>query len=125
MTSKTFPLSRQRRRRTAPKPLVPVQEHGRLAAPARDSPVDEVERAPLPVRDAGGEPLDPATHGAGARPSTPRLPHEHDENTDPPHAPRERIIQAETDLREGQQDTDLRGTAREKFDNANPSRGGR
>jgi hypothetical protein len=121
MTSRTFPLSRQRRRRIAPKGVLPVQDGQRLAAPLNedDGLGGEVEREPSPVRTPSGEPADPATHAAGARPSTPRLPHEHDENADPPQPPRAPIIQAENDLIEGRQDTDLRSKAREAFDNAN------
>lgn len=114
MTSRTFPLSRQRRRRIVP--------HG------TGSPPDEtvaVEREPAPAKTPTGEPADPATHSAGARPAAPRLPHEHDENADTPHAPRAPIVQAASDLSEGQQDTDLRGKAREAFDSANSRRGGR
>jgi hypothetical protein len=119
MTSRTFPLSRQRRRRIAPKGLLPVQDGQRYAAPSdEDNLGDEIEREPAPARTPTAEPVDPATHGAGARPSGPRLPHEHDENTDPPLPPREPIIQAEADLIEGRQDTDLRGKAREVFDKA-------
>jgi len=69
--------------------------------------------------------MESAAPDAGARPSAPRLPHEHDENADPPHAPRAPIVQAESDLIEGQQDTDLRGKAREAFDTATSRRGGR
>ena len=83
MPSRTFPLSRQRRRRTS-------------------------SESPAP--------------SAGARPAGPRLPHEHDENADTPRAPTAPIIQAEADLREGQQDTDLRGSARETIEKANGSR---
>ena len=109
MTSRTFPLSRQRRRRIVPKP---------------DMLGDAVEREPSPLRTLAGEPADPATHGAGARPAAPRLPHEHDENADAAQAPRDSMIQAEADLNAGRQDTDLRGKAREAFDNA-PTRRGR
>ena len=99
MTSRTFPLSRQRRRRIAPKGVVPVQDGQRHAAPAEDDDLgDEVERAPAPVRTPSGEPADPATHAAGARPPAPRLPHEHDEHADPPQPPRDPIVQAEADL---------------------------
>jgi hypothetical protein len=123
MTSRTFPLSRQRRRRIEPKRLLPVQDGQRNAAPADEKTLgDESEREPAPARTPTGEPADPATHGAGARPSAPRLPHEHDENADPPLPPREPIIQAETDLVEGRQDTDLRGKAREVFDDAHSRR---
>jgi hypothetical protein len=85
MPSRTFPLSRQRRRRTT----------------------------------LAGETAGPS---AGARPAGPRLPHEHDENADTPRAPTAPIIQAEADLAEGRQDTDLRGRAREVFDKANAKR---
>lgn len=123
MTSRTFPLSRQRRRRIGPKTLVPVQDGQRYAASAEaDDLRDEIEREPAPVRTPSGKPADPATRGAGARPAAPRLPHEHDENTDPPQTPREPILQAEADLTEGRQDTDLRGKAREVFDNATQRR---
>ena len=120
MTSRTFPLSRQRRRRTAAKPLVPVQDGLRHAAPAEVDALHatEQERRPARRRNAAGEPVDPATLEAGARPAAPRLPHEHDENADPPQPPRQPIIQAEHDLAEGQQDTDLRGKAREIIERA-------
>ena len=119
MTSRTFPLSRQRRRRISPKGVLPVQDGQRHAAPAEDDDLgDEVERTPAPLRTPSGEPADPATHSAGARPAAPRLPHEHDEHADPPLPPREPIIQAETDLIEGRQDTDLRSRVREVFENA-------
>jgi hypothetical protein len=116
MTSRTFPLSRQRRRRTASKGILPIQDGQRHAAPADedDRLGDEIEREPAP----SGEPAGSATHAAGARPPAPRLPHEHDENADPPQPPREPIIQAETDLIEGRVDTDLRSKAREAFENA-------
>lgn len=123
MTSRTYPLSRQRRRRIAPKVLRPVQDGQRHAAPADEDDLGhEIEREPAPVRTPSGEPADPATHGAGARPPAPRLPHERDENADPPQPPREPIIQAEADLIEGRQDTDLRSKAREAFENATPRR---
>ena len=118
MTSRTFPLSRQRRRRTTK--LVPMQDGLRNAGPADPDSLQgtEDERRPARTRDAAGEPTDPATFGAGARPAAPRLPHEHDENADPPQEPREHIAQAEADLAAGRQDTDLRGKAREVFDRA-------
>ena len=88
MTSRTFPLSRQRRRRT------------------------------LPNATSEG----PETKSSGARPAEPRLPHEHDEQTDAQQAPRGVIEQAATDLHEGQVDTDLRGKARETIRNASSRR---
>ena len=112
MTSRTFPLSRQRRKRIVPKTM-----------PAADTLGDASEREPAPLRTLAGEPADPATHGAGARPAAPRLPHEHDENADAAQPPRETMIQAEADLNAGLQDTDLRGKAREVFDNATSRRG--
>ena len=84
MTSRTFPLSRQRRRRMPP--------------------------------NGTGE--GPETPSSGARPTEPRLPHEHDQQADPAQRPREVMKQAATDLEEGQVDTDLRGKARETFKNA-------
>jgi hypothetical protein len=118
MTSRTFALSRHRRRRTASRvPLVPSQDDLALAQPAGgDALGDELERAPAMTRDRAGRPVDPATHSAGARPPAPRLPHEHDEYADAPAPPRQPIIQAERDLAEGQVDTDLRGKAAEVFD---------
>ena len=100
--------------------MVPVEDGLRHAAPAEVDALHatEDERRPGRRRTAAGEPADPATLKAGARPSAPRLPHEHDENADPPQAPRQPIIQAERDLNEGRQDTDLRGKAREVFDRA-------
>jgi len=85
MPSRTFPLSRQRRRRMT----------------------TEAE-SPAP--------------SAGARPAGPRLPHEHDENADTPRAPTAPIIQAEADLAEGREDTDLRGRARELIEKASGKR---
>lgn len=65
----------------------------------------------------------PETKSSGARPpGAPRLPHEQDEHADAPHPPRKLIERAEADLAEGQVDTDLRGQAREAFDNARPPR---
>lgn len=117
MTSRTFALSRQRRRRTqARPPLVPAQDMA-LAQPANAHELgDEQERAPSMQRDEAGRPVDPATHEAGARPPAPRLPHEHDEYADRPGAPRAPIVQAERDLADGQVDTDLRGQAAQNFD---------
>ena len=89
MTSRTYPLSRQRRRRMPP----------------------------TAVSSEGAE-----SKSAGARPLAPRLPHEHDEHADRPQPPREVIRQAEADVVEGKVDTDLRGTVREAFDNATPTR---
>ena len=79
---------------------------------------NELERLPSGERDAAGQPVDPATHSAGARPSALRLPHEHDEYADAPSAPRAPIVQAERDLASGKTDTDLRAAAREVFDRA-------
>lgn len=107
MTSRTFPLSRQRRRRIVPQGA---------GSPSGDAVA--LEREPAPTRTAAGVPADPATHSAGARPAAPRLPHEHDENADASQPPRESMIQAEADLAQGRQDTDLRGKAREVFDAA-------
>ena len=88
MPSRTFPLSRQRRRRTPP-----------------------------------GTPSEgPETPSSGARPPAPRLPHEHDEQADASQSPRGVIVQAATDLEEGQVDTDLRGKARETIKNASSDR---
>ena len=81
MTSRTFPLSRQRRRRA---------DSERRAGPS-----------------------------SGAQPPGARLPHEHDEHADVPHAPRRPIVQAEQDLNAGLQDTDRRGDAARVFDQAN------
>lgn len=112
MTSRTFPLSRQRRRRIVNKPpLVPTQDGQALAEPGGPSLGQENERHPSTERNDAGEPVDPATLGAGARPPAPRLPHEHDEYADPPHAPRPVIRQAEADLEAGLEDTDCRGNA--------------
>jgi hypothetical protein len=124
MTSRTFALSRHRRRRThAQPPLVPSQDDVAMAQPAAPDPLgDELERAPGMQRDDAGRPLDPATHSAGARPPAPRLPHEHDEYADAPAAPRQPIIQAERDVASGQVDTDLRGKAAEVFDRTHDRR---
>ena len=84
MTSRTFPLSRQRRRRIPP----------------------------------NGTSEGPETASSGARPDEPRLPHEHDEQADAAQSPRGVIVQAATDVNEGQVDTDLRGKARETIKNA-------
>ena len=84
MTSRTFPLSRQRRRRMPP----------------------------------NGTAEGPETQSSGARPAEPRLPHEHDEQADPAQRPRDVMVQAADDLKEGQVDTDLRGKARETLKNA-------
>lgn len=78
MSSRTFALSRQRRRR--------------VTSTENDK------------------------RGSGATPAAPRLPHEHDENTDQPHAPRAEMVQAETDLKEGKRDTEARAQVREVFD---------
>lgn len=122
MTSRTFPLSRQRRRRVV-RTDVPVQDDpGHAAANKHEGLGEAIEREPAPVRTRSGEPADPATQVAGARPAAPRLPHEHDENADPPQPPRQPIIQAEADLIEGRQDTDLRGKAREIIENASSRR---
>ena len=88
MTSRTFPLSRQRRR-----------------------------RMPQNATSEG-----PETQSAGARPPSPRLPHEHDEHADAPQQPRDVIVRAEADVAEGQVDTDLRGQARAVFDKATSTR---
>jgi hypothetical protein len=110
MTSRTFPLSRQRRRRT--KPIVPVEDGQRLAAPIDEELLGD--RTGRGGRDSEGE------HGprSGALPPTARLPHDHDEHTDAPHAPRRPIIQAEKDLADGLQDTDRRQDAARVFDEA-------
>ena len=98
MTSRTFALSRQRRRRTHTRPpIVPTQDglaFGQEAAP--DALGDEQERQPSMQRDEAGDPVDPATHEAGARPAAPRLPHEHDEHADAPGAPRETMVQGDS-----------------------------
>ena len=112
MTSRTFPLSRQRRRRINKPPLVPAQDGQVLAEPAGGPSLgQESEREPSTERNAAGEPRDLATRAAGARPSAPRLPHEHDEYADSPHAPRPVMRQAESDLEAGLEDTDCRGNA--------------
>jgi hypothetical protein len=118
MTSRTFALSRHRRRRThAQPPLAPSQVDPAFAPPdAAEALGDDLERDPATTRDDAGVPVDPATHSAGARPPAARLPHEHDEYADAPAAPRQPIIQAERDLAEGQVDTDLRGAAAGVFD---------
>jgi hypothetical protein len=122
MTSRTFPLSRQRRRRIVNKPpIVPTQDGLRQAgAPDEHSLGEELEREASPRRTRAGEPSDAATHGAGARPGVPRLPHEHDEHADPPSEPRPEIAQAEADLEAGLEDTDCRASA-----GANATRRGR
>jgi hypothetical protein len=112
MTSRTFPLSRQRRRRIVNRPLQPTQDGQGYAAPADAQPLgNEVEREPADQRDAAGRPVDDATHEAGARPAAARLPHEHDEYADSPHEPRAVMQQAEADLDAGLQDTDCRNAA--------------
>jgi hypothetical protein len=114
MTSRTFPLSRQRRRRTIGRPpQVPTQDGLRNAgSPDEQELGGELEREAAPRRNAAGDPSDPATHGAGARPpGAPRLPHEHDEYADPPSGPRPVIAQAAEDLEAGLEDTDCRGSA--------------
>jgi hypothetical protein len=99
------------------KPPIPVQEGLRYAAPVDESDrSDELERQPQTGRTPSGLPTDTATHSAGARPSAPRLPHEHDEHSDTPQAPRDPIVQAEADLAEGLQDTDCRGEAGRVFE---------
>jgi len=60
----------------------------------------------------------PETRSSGARPTEPRLPHEHDQQADAAQRPREVMVQAASDLQEGQVDTDLRGEARETIKNA-------
>jgi hypothetical protein len=91
---------------------VPTEDGQRLAAPSDAAePRHELERQPAPERDAAGLPVDDATLRAGARPATPRLPHEHDEYTDPPLEPRPLIRQAEADVEAGLEDTDCRGNA--------------
>lgn len=103
MTSRTFPLSRQRRRRIVNKPP-PLQSPQDLG--------DALEREPSARRSNAGLPTDTATHEAGARPSeAARLPHEHDEHADAPAAPRPVIEQAEADVEAGLEDTDCRGSA--------------
>jgi hypothetical protein len=116
--TRTFALSRQRRRRTNQhKPMMPMQDGSRYGAPLDEGPLgDELERAPGTRRTHNGYPADTATQGAGARPSAPRLPHEHDEHSDTPQPPRDPIIQAEQDLAEGQQDTDCRSEAGRVFE---------
>ena len=103
--------------------MAPVQDVQRHAIPAGGALDGALERNPATARTPAGEPSDLATLNAGARPDAPRLPHEHDENADSPHAPRKPIQQAETDLIEGRQDTDLRSKAGEVFDNATSRRG--
>ena len=110
MTSRTFPLSRQRRRRAVAKNLVPVQDGGRLAAPRGSDPMGHRDERPDAERRAGPE--------SGAAPPAARLPHEHDEHTDVPHPPRRPIIQAEQDLNDGLRDTDRRSDAARVFDEA-------
>lgn len=116
--TRTFALSRQRRRRTNQhKPMMPMQDGTRYGAPLDEGlPGDKLERAPGTRRTRNGYATDTATQGAGARPSAPRLPHEHDEHSDTPPPPRDPIIQAEADLAEGQQDTDCRSEAGRVFD---------
>jgi hypothetical protein len=105
MTSRTFPLSRQRRRRIV-KPLVPTQDALSQAGAPDEHPLgDELERS------ATGD----AVQSAGARPAAPRLPHEHDEYADPPMAPQPVIQQAKDDLDAGLEDTDVRNRAVERF----------
>ena len=112
MTSRTFPLSRQRRRRIVNKPpIVPTQDGLHQGGTADEQALgDELEREASPQRTQAGEPVDTATREAGARPGVPRLPHEHDEHADPPSAPRPEIAQAEADLEAGLEDTDCRAT---------------
>lgn len=111
MPSRTFPLSRQRRRPAVSKNLVPVQDGGRLAAPRSSDPMGHRDERPDAERHSGPE--------SGASPPAARLPHENDEHTDVPHAPRRPIIQAEEDLNNGLRDTDRRGDAARVFDEAN------
>jgi hypothetical protein len=113
MTSRTFPLSRQRRRRILKPHLMPTQEDLRNAAPSEPDPLGDPEERSRREHGVtpGGDPIDPATHSAGARPAAARLPHEHDEYTDPPQPPRPVIRQAGADLEAGLEDTDLRGSA--------------
>ncbi|MCC7060911.1 MAG: hypothetical protein IT508_11845 [Burkholderiaceae bacterium] len=113
MTSRTFPLSRQRRRRINKPPLVPTQDGQRYAEPATAGGElgDALERQPGRERDAAGQPLDEATHRAGARPAGPRLPHERDLNADKPQPPRPVMRQANEDIEAGLEDTDCRGNA--------------
>lgn len=95
MTSRTFPLSRQRRRHTPAKsPRIPASPRDPSLLPAEPDP------------------------GTGATPAAPRLPHEKDEHTESPHAPRRPIIQAEADLAQGRVDTDRRQDAARVFDKA-------
>ena len=88
--------------------MVPVEDGQRLAAPAGEDPL------------AGSGPVSEGPSGelSGAQPPAARLPHEHDEHTDTPHAPRRPIIQAEKDLSDGLQDTDRRADAARVFDEA-------
>jgi hypothetical protein len=114
MTSRTFPLSRQRRRRIANKPPLVPTEDGQVHATTPDEHDlgHELEREPAPMRTDSGEPADVATHRAGARPpGAPRLPHEHDEYADPPSEPRPVITQAQKDVEAGLEDTDCRNNA--------------
>jgi hypothetical protein len=127
MTSRTFPLSRQRRRRIVSKPpLVPVQDGERLAAPAVERDLgDELERQPSPQRTAAGEPVDDATRDAGARPAAARLPHEHDEYADAPQRPRPVMAQAQADIAAGLEDTDCRNAAAGRAFASDGKKGGR
>lgn len=120
MTSRTFALSRQRRRRTHQRlPLVPASDALAFGQEGDTAALgDEQERRPSMQRDEAGHPVDPATHEAGVRPAAPRLPHEHDQHADAPGAPRETMVQAQRDLASGKVDTDLRGKAAEVFDRA-------
>ncbi len=121
MTSRTFAYSRHRRRRIVPPPAATNPGSNGAVPPSGDAPArpaGQLERFPSGERDAAGQPTDPATHEAGARPPAPRLPHEHDEYADTPSPPRSPIVQAERDLASGKTDTDLRGMAREVFDRA-------
>ncbi|GIK86436.1 MAG: hypothetical protein BroJett026_19170 [Betaproteobacteria bacterium] len=111
MTSRTFALSRHRRRRTREprasdaatpadgEPFACALEH-QAAGPRRD------DAAPADV-DA-----------PGIRPDAPPLPHERDEHADTPAPPRAPIVQAQRDLAEGRVDTDLRRKASEVFERA-------
>ncbi len=111
MTSRTFALSRHRRRRTR-EPRVPE-----AATPADGEPFAgalEHDGPGAQGRDAAPADVD----APGMRPDAPPLPHEHDEHADAPAPPRAPIVQAQRDLAEGRVDTDLRRKASEVFERA-------
>ncbi|HVE51618.1 MAG TPA: hypothetical protein VNG69_18590 [Casimicrobiaceae bacterium] len=118
MTSRTFPLSRQRRRRIVNKPP-PVPFDDTLS----QSPSTDDHELGDELEHRSDDASDESTEQGGARPAAARLPHEHDEYTDPPAPTRDVIEQGHSDIASGQQDTDLRNRAAHIIDRNKPGRG--